>query len=96
MSRFEVDSAEVARAAGSARTSAAAISTEVANMMRYLTNLQTSWKGGASSAFTGVLMDWRATQQQVETSLEGISAALDSSARQYADVEAQTTRMFAR
>lgn len=96
MPRFEVDSAEVAQAAAAARSSATIINTEVTNMMRHLTSLQASWRGGASSAFTGLITEWRATQQQVETSLENISAALDSSARQYADVEAANLRLFSR
>ncbi|MBK5249279.1 MAG: WXG100 family type VII secretion target [Actinomycetales bacterium] len=96
MTRFEVDSAEVAKAGANARSSATVINTEVTNMMRYLTNLQGSWKGGASTAFGSLIVDWRATQQQVEASLEQISLALDASARHYADVESQATRMFAR
>lgn len=96
MTRFEVDSGEVAQAGASARVSATTINTEVTNMMRHLTNLQSSWKGGASAAFASLIVEWRATQQQVESSLEQISQALDASARHYADVEDQATRMFAR
>jgi len=96
MPRFEVDSAEVAQAGAAARASAAVINTEVTNMMRHLTSLQASWRGGASAAFSGLITEWRATQQHVETSLENISMALDSSARQYADVESANLRLFSR
>ncbi|UFU07224.1 WXG100 family type VII secretion target [Ruania halotolerans] len=96
MARFEVDSAEVARAGANARNSAVVIQTEVTNMMRHLTALQSSWRGGASTAFTGLLTDWRATQQQVESSLEQISMALDAGAREYEGAESNTMRMFAR
>lgn len=94
--KFEVDSAEVARAAGSARVSAAAIRTEVTNMMRHLTDLQAHWRGGASAAFSATATDWRATQAQVEASLDQISMALDSGARTYEDAENLTMRQFIR
>ncbi|TDE94191.1 WXG100 family type VII secretion target [Occultella glacieicola] len=96
MTRFEVDAAEVARAGAAARNSATIINTEVTNMMRHLTALQSSWRGGASSAFGALIVQWRATQQQVEANLEQISFALDASARQYEDTEFNATRMFAR
>ena len=96
MARFEVDSAEIARASGSTKASAQAIRSEVSAMMSHLSTLQDSWRGGASSAFTVVLAEWRATQQQVEQSLDGIALCLDSGSRQYEDAEASALRMFAR
>lgn len=93
--RFEVDSAQVAQAAGAARVSGAAIHAEVAAMLRHLTELQACWRGGAASSFEGLLAEWRATQVQVETALEHISLALDGAARQYADAETAATRLFA-
>lgn len=96
MARYEVDSSEVMRAGGNARTSAQAIRSEVSGMMTHLTALQDSWRGGASSAFTAVLQEWRATQQQVEQSLDSIALCLDSGSRQYEDAENNALRMFAR
>lgn len=96
MARFEVDSAEIARGSGNARTSAAAIRAEVANMMHHLATLQDSWRGSASSAFSGVLAEWRTTQQQVEQSLDSIALCLDAGSRQYEDAETSALRMFAR
>jgi WXG100 family type VII secretion target len=93
--RFEVDSAQVAQAAGAARMSGAAIHTEVMAMLRHLTELQACWRGGAAASFEGVLAEWRATQAHVEASLEHISVALDGAARQYADAETAATRLFA-
>lgn len=92
--RFEVDSAHVAQAAGAARVSGAAIHTEVNAMLRHLTELQGSWRGGAAATFEGVLGEWRATQIQVEAALEHISQALDAAARQYAEAEEAATRLF--
>ncbi len=96
MARFEVDSAEILRASGNAKTSAAAIRGEVGAMMGHLATLHDSWRGGASSAFTAVLAEWRATQQQVEQSLESIALCLDAGSREYEDAETSALRMFSR
>lgn len=96
MSRFEVDSAHVAQAAGAARASGQAIHTEVASMVRHLTELQSTWRGAAAAGFDGVLMEWRATQAQVEGALEHLTQALGVAAQQYADAELAATRLFAR
>lgn len=96
MSRFEVDSTQVAQAAGAARASGAVIHTEVGAMLRHLAALEGSWRGAAASTFTSLVAEWRATQAQVEASLEHITLALDAAARQYADAEAAATRLFAR
>lgn len=95
MTRFEVDSAQVATAGAAVMASVAAMSTEVDRMNRSLTELQASWKGQASSQFQVVAQDWRATQERVKASLEQISQALSAAAATYADAEAATLRMFA-
>ncbi|HEY3438897.1 MAG TPA: WXG100 family type VII secretion target, partial [Actinotalea sp.] len=69
MSRYEVDSAQVAQAGAAASGSVAVIRSEVAALMRHLTELQASWRGGAATAFGSVVADWAATQQRVEASL---------------------------
>lgn len=94
MSRFEVDSAAVQGASASVRSSAVAVSTEVDRMMRHLLELQSSWKGSASSQFSACVDDWRATQEKVRQSLEQISVALGNAATNYNDVEQANTRMF--
>jgi 6 kDa early secretory antigenic target len=96
MSRYEVDSAQVAHAGAAVRGSTAAIRSEVAAMMRHLTDLQTSWRGGAASAFGSVVADWASTQARVEQSLDQITAALGAAATTYADAEAQAARLFGR
>lgn len=94
MSRFEVDTEEVARAASAAGRSATAINAEVANMFRILSTLQSAWRGSASTAFAALAQEWRGTQQQVEANLQRISEALASSAQHYSDVEHSTTHLF--
>ncbi|NLE71715.1 MAG: WXG100 family type VII secretion target [Actinomycetales bacterium] len=94
--RYEVDSAQVARAGAAAGSSVAAIRAEVAALLRHLTDLQAAWRGGAATAFAQVVQDWAATQQRVEASLDQIQAALGAAAQQYADAEAAATRLFLR
>lgn len=95
MTRFEVDSAHVAQAAGAARACGGAIHTEVASMVRHLTELQGTWRGGAAASFEAVLAEWRATQAQVESALDHLTQALDAAARHYSDAELTATRLFA-
>ena len=94
--RYEVDSAQVAQAGTAAGTSVTAIRTEVAALMRHLTQLQESWRGGAAQAFGGVLTDWSLTQRQVEASLDRITQALAAAAQQYEAAEQQAARLFHR
>lgn len=96
MSRYEVDSEQVARASGAVQTSAGRISGEVDGMMRHLLDLQNSWKGQAATSFQHVVTDWRATQERVRASLEEIQRALAVAGQQYAQAEDAATRMFAR
>jgi WXG100 family type VII secretion target len=96
MSRFEVDSARVAEASAAVKGSVVAINAEVDRMMRNLMDLQGSWRGQASDQFQFVANDWRATQERVRQSLEGINAALMSAANADADVEQHNLRMFGR
>ena len=96
MSRYEVDSAQVAQASAAASASVAAIRAEVSALLRHLTDLQAGWRGTAATAFGGVLADWSATQAQVEASLDGITAALGAAATHYADAEQQASRLFLR
>lgn len=94
MSRYEVDSVQVAQASTAANASVTAIRAEVAALMRHLTELQAGWRGGAATAFGAVISDWSATQQRVEQSLDQVSAALGAAARHYADAEQQASRLF--
>ncbi|MPV38096.1 WXG100 family type VII secretion target [Georgenia subflava] len=96
MARFQVDSAEVALAAAQTRTTTSTIRAEVAAMMNHLLQLQASWTGTAAAAFGGCADQWRATQAQVESSLEQITLSLDAASRTYADAEASAQGLFAR
>jgi WXG100 family type VII secretion target len=91
-----VDSEAVIAATGAVRTSIGRIQAEVAGLHGQLTNLQGSWTGQAATAFTGVVGEWKATQQRVEESLAAINQALSQAGQQYADIEAANARLFAR
>lgn len=92
--RYEVDSAQVAGASAAAGASVTAIRSEVAALLRHLTELQNGWRGSAAGAFAAVLADWTATQRQVEGSLDRITAALGSAAQQYDAAEQNAARLF--
>lgn len=94
--RYEVDSDQVAQASAAAGRSVAAVRTEVAALLRHLTDLQSGWRGSAATAFGGVLADWSATQQRVEASLDQITAALGAAASTYAEAEQNASRLFVR
>lgn len=94
MVQFNVDSGEVLQGALSARRHGDAIRNEVQTMTALLTQMEQSWRGGASAAFQTALGQWRTTQQQVEASLAALARALDSAARQYAEVEGANARLF--
>jgi WXG100 family type VII secretion target len=96
MTRFQVDSEAVLSATGAVRNSIGRIQAEVAGLHGQLTNLQGSWSGQAASAFSGVVTDWKATQQRVEESLAAINQALTQAGQQYADIESANTRLFVR
>jgi early secretory antigenic target protein ESAT-6 len=96
MTRYQVDSDAVLGAEAALRASASRIQSEVAGMLGQLVNLQSTWSGQASTAFQGVVSDWRTTQQQVEQSLAGITTALGRAGQQYADAEQANASLFLR
>jgi WXG100 family type VII secretion target len=93
--RYEVDSERVAQASSKVAASASNISNEVGAMLRHLQDLQTVWRGGASTAFGSVLTQWQAAQRQVEDALNSIQGSLNVAANTYANAEAEASRLFA-
>ena len=96
MSQYHVDSAQVASASSLAAASAQSIRTEVSSMLAHLRALESSWQGGAATAFAGLGQQWHCTQLQVEAALEEITTALAQAAEQYRVAEDTATRMFVR
>ena len=96
MTRYQVDSDAVLGATSAVRSSITRIQTEVGGLHSQLTNLQSSWTGEAATAFSGVVTEWKATQQRVEENLAAINQALTHAGQQYAEIEAANARLFAR
>lgn len=96
MSTFQVDSEAVLARATAAQQTVGRIQSEVASLHAQLEQLQSSWTGGAATAFGGVVAEWRTTQQRVEENLAAIGTALARAGQQYAEIEQQNMRLFAR
>ncbi|MFC5790078.1 WXG100 family type VII secretion target [Agromyces tardus] len=96
MTRYQVDSEQVAAATQGVQGTIGRIQSEVASLLGQLHGLQGSWSGQASTAFQAAVADWRLTQQQVEQSLGGLSQALGAAATHYAEAELANARLFLR
>src|SRR6478736_4783930 len=92
--QFQVDTDRIAAAAGDVARISAEIEGQVGVMLARLTGLQDAWTGTASAQFQGVVAQWRGTQQQVRASLDSIGQVLGAAGSQYAEAEANATRMF--
>ena len=92
--QFQVDTDRIAAAAGDVARISAEIEGQVGTMLARLTGLQDAWTGTASVQFQGVVTQWRGTQQQVRASLDSIGHVLGAAGSQYAEAEANATRMF--
>jgi early secretory antigenic target protein ESAT-6 len=96
MTRYQVDSDEVLGASSAVRATISRIQSESSSLQGQLVNLQNSWSGQASTAFQGLALDWKATQNRVDETLGAVSQALTMAGQQYAEIEAANARLFAR
>ena len=96
MTRYQVDSEAVFNATGAARSTIVRIQSDCAALIGQLTALQDSWTGAASSAFAGVVSDWRGAQHQVDQILTALGTALGQAGQQYLEAEEANTRLFSR
>ncbi|WP_248241756.1 WXG100 family type VII secretion target [Microbacterium kunmingense] len=94
MATYSVDSDSLLAATSTIRGTIDRIQADTQSMLAQLTHLQGTWTGSAAVAFHSVVDQWRATQRQVEDSLNGINTALASAGRQYADAELATASLF--
>ncbi|MDY6055764.1 WXG100 family type VII secretion target [Micrococcus sp.] len=94
MSIVQIDVEDLRAKSGAVEGSIARLQAEVNGMEANLRGLQETWQGQASTAFQGLLTEWRATQLRVEESLAGIRRAMDAAAQQYQDAEAANAAMF--
>ncbi|AUZ86633.1 WXG100 family type VII secretion target [Arthrobacter sp. TmT3-37] len=91
---FNVDTDGLAAKSSQVQGTISRLQAEVNSMQAGLRDLEGIWTGQAASNFQQLVLQWRATQQQVEESLAGINAALSLATRQYADAEQDNARMF--
>ena len=96
MTRYQVDSEAVHNATGSVRNTISRVQAEVSSLISQLTQLEASWQGAASTAFSAAVSEWRGTQQLVEGNLSALSQALGQAGQQYDEIESQNTRLFVR
>jgi early secretory antigenic target protein ESAT-6 len=95
MTRYQVDSEAVLAATGAVRSTIGRLQSEVTSLHGQLVQLQSSWTGEAATAFSGVVTEWKTTQQRVEENLAAINQGLTRAAQQYAEIEAANARLFA-
>ncbi|MHA7210341.1 WXG100 family type VII secretion target [Arthrobacter sp. MDT1-65] len=94
MAFFNVDTDSLAARSSQVRGTITRLRAEVDSMQAGLRELEGLWTGQAATNFQQLILQWRATQQQVEESLTGINEALDVATQQYADAELSNARMF--
>lgn len=94
MPAFSVDTQAVSDTATRTRTRVTTIQDEVDAMTADIALLQESWTGSAASSMAACASDWHLTQQNVQTSLDAISLALDQAATSYDDAESSNTTLF--
>ena len=94
MTRYQVDSEAVLAATGAVRSTIGRLQSEVGSLHGQLVQLQSSWTGEAATAFSGVVTEWKSTQQRVEENLAAINQGLTRAGQQYAEIEAANARLF--
>ncbi|MGY5318121.1 WXG100 family type VII secretion target [Neomicrococcus lactis] len=95
MSNFATNTEEMRTKSANIQVTAERIRADINTMQASLHELEGTWQGMASSNFQSVVQQWRATQTQVEESLNSISRALTVSAQHYDDAEQANASMFA-
>ena len=96
MTSYQVDSEAVLAQSTAARGTVGRIQSETASLHSQLEQLQSSWTGGAATAFHALVSEWRAAQQRVDESLTALSTALAQAGQQYAEAEHNNARLFLR
>ena len=94
MANFLVDSTQITQMSAQTTALATRMREDSAMMMSYMQNLQGSWSGAASAAFSDCVVRWRAAQMQMETALDSISQALAHASIQYEQTESGIAGMF--
>lgn len=94
MSVFTVDTDAVFTTRLSVQATSERLQSDSAAMTSQLTQLQSSWSGGASVACQNAVEQWRGAQAHVEQALAAIAQALGSAGQLYAQAENDSTALF--
>ncbi|KFI63356.1 WXG100 family type VII secretion target [Bifidobacterium cuniculi] len=94
MPQYQVDSERIQASGAAVCSSINAIRQAVDGMYANLNALQDAWHGSAATQFASLASQWRASQLQMEQSLQSIQQALTQASSVYADAETMATRLF--
>lgn len=94
MAFFNVDTDSLAAKSAQVQGTISRLQAEVNSMQAGLRELEGLWTGQAATNFQHLIVQWRATQRQVEESLTGINEALNVATREYVEAELSNARMF--
>ena len=84
---FNTDATTMQKAAQQVQQVSDEISGELRALQGNLDPVAASWKGAASSAFQQLMMRWHEDANKLTTALQGISEMLDSTNKNYTQVE---------
>lgn len=84
---FNTDAATMQRAAQQVQQVSEEISAELRALQANLDPVAASWKGSAASAFQQLMARWSEDANKLTTALQGISEMLQSTNKNYSQVE---------
>jgi len=84
---FNTDAATMQRAAQQVQQVSEEISAELRALQANLDPVAASWKGSAASAFQQLMARWGEDANKLTTALQGIAEMLDSTNKNYSQVE---------
>lgn len=84
---FNTDAATMQRAAQQVQQVSEEINAELKALQGNLDPVAASWKGSAASAFQQLMVRWSEDANKLTSALQGISEMLDSTNKNYSQVE---------
>lgn len=84
---FNTDAATMQRAAQQVQQVSEEITAELRSLQGNLDPVAASWRGSASSAFQQLMVRWNEDASKLTSALQGISEMLDSTNKNYSQVE---------
>ena len=88
---FGTDPAVMQKAAQQVNQVSEEISSELRSLMSNLEPVASTWKGSAASAFQQLMVRWQEDANKLTQALQGISEMLDSTNKNYTQIEESNT-----